>query len=94
MAYEAGWANYFRENHIEPLVLFYEDVVASTRDAVQRILEFLEVPSAHDLDIAPPTVQKQATQLSEEWTAAYLKLKEKQIAMETQLFTLKFGSVE
>ena len=57
-------------------------------------MEFLGVPFAHDFEIAPPTVQKQATQLSEEWTAAYLKLKENKIAMETQLFTLKFGSVE
>ena len=94
VAYEAGWANYFRENHIEPLILFYEDVVASTRDAARHILEFLGVPFAHDFEIAPPTVQKQATQLSEEWTAAYLKLKENKIAMETQLFMLKFGSVE
>ena len=77
VAHEEGWANYFRENHIEPLVLFYEDVVASNRDAAGRILEFLGVPFAHDFEIAPPTVQKQAIQLSEEWTAAYLELKEK-----------------
>jgi len=36
VAYEAGWANYFRENHIEPLILFYEDVVASNSDARSR----------------------------------------------------------
>jgi hypothetical protein len=40
-------------------------------------LEFLGVPFAHDFEIAPPTVQKQAIQLSEEWTATYLELKEK-----------------
>jgi LPS sulfotransferase NodH len=79
VASEAGWANYFRESHIEPLVLFYEDVVASNRDAVRRILEFLGVPFAHAFEIAPPTVQKQGTQMSEEWTAAYLKLKKNKI---------------
>ena len=55
----------------------FKDVVASNRDAAGRILEFLGVPFAHDFEIAPPTVQKQAIQLSEEWTAAYLELKEK-----------------
>ncbi len=75
VANEAGWANYFRENHIEPLVLFYEDVVASNRDAAERVLDFLGVPFPHAFEIAPPTVQKQGTQLSEEWAASYLKLK-------------------
>ena len=77
VAHEAGWANYFRENQIEPLVLFYEDVVASNRAAAGRILEFLGVPFPPDFEIAGLTVQKQATQISEEWTAAYLKLKRK-----------------
>jgi LPS sulfotransferase NodH len=76
-AHEASWANYFRENQIEPLILFYEDVVASHQAAAERILEFLGVPFPPDLEIARPTVQKQATQISEEWTAAYLKLKRK-----------------
>jgi trehalose 2-sulfotransferase len=75
-ANEADWANYFGENHIEPLVLFYEDVVASNRDTAGRVLAFLGVPFADSFEIAQPTVQKQSTQLSEEWTEAYLKLKE------------------
>jgi LPS sulfotransferase NodH len=73
---EVGWTNYFHENQIDPLVLFYEDVVASNRDAAGRVLEFLGVPFPPALEIAPPTVQKQGTQLSEEWAASYLKLKE------------------
>jgi LPS sulfotransferase NodH len=76
-AHEAGWANYFRENQIDPLVLFYEDVVASNRDAAERVLEFLGVPFPPDLEIPLPTVQKQATQISEEWAASYLKIKRK-----------------
>ena len=80
VAHEEGWANYFRENHIEPLVLFYEDVVASNRDAAGRVLDFLGAPFPHDFEIAPPTVQKQATQISEEWAASYLKLKKKKTA--------------
>ena len=74
-AHDDGWASYFRENQIEPLILFYEDVVASHRTAAERVLEFLELPFPPDLEIPPPAVEKQANQISEEWAASYLKLK-------------------
>ena len=74
-AHDDGWASYFRENQIEPLILFYEDVVASHRTAAERVLEFLELPFPPDLEIPPPAVEKQANQISREWAACYLKLK-------------------
>jgi LPS sulfotransferase NodH len=74
-AHDDGWANYFGENQIEPLILFYEDVVASHRTAAERVLEFLELPFPPDLEIPPPAVEKQANQISQEWAACYLKLK-------------------
>ena len=73
--HDKGWENYFRVNKIEPLVLFYEDVVASHRTAAERVLEFLGLPFAPDIEIPPPAVEKQATRISEEWAACYLKLK-------------------
>jgi LPS sulfotransferase NodH len=76
-AHDAGWENYFRENQIEPLVLFYEDVVASHRTAAERVLEFLQLPIPSGMEIPPPTVEKQATRISQEWTESYLKLKRK-----------------
>jgi len=76
-AHEAGWENYFRGNQIEPLVLFYEDVVASHRTAAERVLEFLQLPIPSAMEIPSPTVEKQATRISEEWTERYLKLKGK-----------------
>jgi trehalose 2-sulfotransferase len=74
-AHDDAWANYFRENQIEPLILFYEDVVASHRTAAERVVEFLELPFPPCLEIPPPAVEKQANQISEEWAACYLKLK-------------------
>jgi len=74
-AHDEGWANYFRESQIEPLVLFYEDIVASHRTAAERVLEFLELPFPSGMEIPPPTIEKQANQISEEWAASYLKLK-------------------
>ena len=74
-AHDEGWANYFRESQIEPLVLFYEDVVASHRDAAGRALEFLGLPFPPGMEIPPPAVEKQATRISEDWAARYLQLK-------------------
>jgi trehalose 2-sulfotransferase len=75
VAHDEGWANYFRENQIEPLVLFYEDVVASHRAAAERVLEFLNLPFSPGMEIPRPAVEKQATRISEDWAARYLKLK-------------------
>ncbi|HEX5315108.1 MAG TPA: Stf0 family sulfotransferase, partial [Candidatus Kapabacteria bacterium] len=74
-AHDEGWANYFRENQIEPLVVFYEDVVASHRAAAERVLEFLGLPFPPGMEIPPPAIEKQATRISKEWAASYLKLK-------------------
>ena len=74
-AHDECWANYFRENQIEPLVLFYEDVVASHRAAAERVLEFLNLPFSPGMEIQRPAVEKQATRVSEDWVARYLKLK-------------------
>jgi len=75
VAHDEGWADYFRENQIDPLILFYEDVVASHRAAAERVLEFLGLPFPMGTEIPPPAVEKQATRISEEWAACYLKLK-------------------
>jgi trehalose 2-sulfotransferase len=74
-AHDDGWSNYFRDNQIEPLILFYEDVVASHRAAAERVLEFLTLPFSPAMQIPRPAVEKQATRISEEWVARYLKLK-------------------
>jgi trehalose 2-sulfotransferase len=77
---EAGWANYFRENHIGPLVLFYEDIIASNHETAVRVLEFLGTPFPPTLETAAPTTQKQATSISREWAATYRKLKENKVS--------------
>jgi LPS sulfotransferase NodH len=74
---EQSWENYFRQNAIEPLVLFYEDVAQSNRAAAEGVLDFLGVPVPSNLELPPPTVEKQATAVSEEWAARYRELKAK-----------------
>jgi trehalose 2-sulfotransferase len=74
--HEAGWANYFRENHIEPLVLFYEDLVSCNRGSAEHVLQFLGLPAEAAAGVVPSTF-KQANEISEQWTAAYFKQKGK-----------------
>jgi len=75
-AHDQAWANYFRENQIQPLVLFYEDVVASHRVAAERVLESLRLRFPPDMEIPAPPIEKQANRISKEWAASYLKLKQ------------------
>ena len=85
-AHEAGWARYFRDNEIEPLVFFYEDVVASHRAAAENVLEFLNLPVPPGMEIPTPIVEKRSTQISKEWAASYLKLKREKKGKLTRLF--------
>lgn len=73
--HDAAWSNYFGENQIEPLTLFYEDVVVNNRGALQRVLEFLRVPLPAATEIAASGFEKQADELSARWIAAYLERK-------------------
>jgi LPS sulfotransferase NodH len=74
-AHEAGWANYFRENQIEPLVLFYEDIVVSHQTAAENVLKFLGLPLPPGMQVPRPPVEKQANETSKQWAAAYADLK-------------------
>ena len=74
--HDAAWANYFGENQIEPLTLFYEDLVANNRRAVECVLEFLRVRLSAAIEIVSPELEKQANEVSAQWTAAYLKAKD------------------
>jgi trehalose 2-sulfotransferase len=77
-AHEESWANHFRENRIKPLVLYYEDVVACHRVAAERVLKFLALPLPPRMEIPAPAIEKQANEISAQWTASYRKLKRKQ----------------
>jgi LPS sulfotransferase NodH len=43
--------------------------------AVETVLEFLRVPLPNDVKIVSSGLKKQANELSEQWTAAYLRRK-------------------
>jgi trehalose 2-sulfotransferase len=83
--HETAWANYFRENQIEPLTLFYEDVVASNHGAMEGVLQFLQVPLPADVKIVASGLEKQANELSQQWTVAYLQRKSHAVGKPAQI---------
>jgi LPS sulfotransferase NodH len=84
-AHEASWENYFGESQIDPLVIYYEDVVACHRTAAERVLDFLALPLPHGIEIPPPAIEKQANEISVQWAASYRKLKRKQTSKLRQI---------
>ena len=67
---------------IEPLVLFYEDVVASHRAPAERVVEFLGLPFLPGLEIPQRAIEKQSNQsLTNAWYLALGSKKRKQAGL-------------
>jgi hypothetical protein len=50
-------------------------VVANHRSTAQRVLQFLRVPLPAGMETIQMGLQKQANEISVQWTKAYLELK-------------------
>jgi LPS sulfotransferase NodH len=68
---EEGWEEYFRAAGADPLRIVYEQFMESPRDCLREVLELAGVPLPEGLAIAPPTLERQADELSEEWVRRY-----------------------
>jgi LPS sulfotransferase NodH len=67
----AGWERMFRERGIEPLRLWYEDVVASPDNAARQVADYLGVAVAPGAEVAVPPVVKQSAKGSEDWAERF-----------------------
>lgn len=63
----AAWEEMFRDLRIEPLRLWYEDVVAAPGEAAQRVADHLGIPLRPEAAIDVPMIERQAQADSEEW---------------------------
>jgi LPS sulfotransferase NodH len=68
---EADWEMLFQELRIEPLTLWYEDLVQDPEGAVRQVGEFLGVEIDPAAAITIPMVEKQAQEDSERWRERY-----------------------
>lgn len=66
------WSLYFARQPIPPLELWYEDVVADPRGAVQRIADAMQVAiDPNRIDLASST-RRQSNAINDEWRARFL----------------------
>ncbi|HEX4738195.1 MAG TPA: Stf0 family sulfotransferase [Allosphingosinicella sp.] len=72
----AGWERMFRERGIEPLRLWYEDVVARPEDATRQVTDYLGVTLVPGAEVAVPPVLKQSAAGSEDWGLRYERSKD------------------
>ena len=68
---EAGWDTYFADNHIDPFVCTYEELIADIPGTVRRVLAYLDVPDAKQRTVAEPDLVRQADATSARWIDQY-----------------------
>jgi trehalose 2-sulfotransferase len=67
---ERCWEQFFAACGAEPLRVTYEQVVASPHETVAAVLRHIDVDPA-GLELAPPTLRRQADELTDEWVRRY-----------------------
>ena len=77
---EAGWQSFFQANSIVPFKVVYEELVKTYEEIALRILDFFGIFYPKNLVLAERRMQKQATDLNEEWVEKYRAIKQKRIA--------------
>ena len=68
---EADWELLLKELSIEPLTLWYEDVIEEPGESVTRVADFIGVTLDPAASVAIPTVEKQAEEDSRRWKERY-----------------------
>ena len=68
---EADWDLLFKDVGVEPLTLWYEDVLADPKAAVRAVAALLEVELDPAAVIAVPPIEKQSEQDSKLWAERY-----------------------
>jgi LPS sulfotransferase NodH len=70
ISFDNAWAHFFRENQIEPQIVYYEDLAANYESTIRKMIAFLGLDVAH-LQIRPSQHKKAADQVSFEWIARF-----------------------
>jgi LPS sulfotransferase NodH len=73
---DAKWQACFKDNHIEPLIIHYEDLVSDRPGTIINILKWLEVPEADAVHIPAPRLKRQSNARNEEWLKRYETVKD------------------
>ena len=72
---EYRWDRFFSDHGIQPLTLFYENFMGDFGRAVREVLDYLEIEHPKDVSMGPPPLEKQSSDVNDEWVERYLKWK-------------------
>jgi trehalose 2-sulfotransferase len=73
--FESSWRRHFQRVGVEPFEVAYEDLAAGYERTVLAILGYLDLPISEGLKVAPPRLEKQADDVTEEWVDRYKRQK-------------------
>ena len=62
---ELAWLNFFNRRDIQPLEIYYEDLVENYHETLMKVVEYLGVKLPDNFQFPPPTLEKQADETSE-----------------------------
>ena len=72
---ETAWQEMFRDLKIEPLQLWYEEIITAPDEAVRQIAQHLGVDLIPDAAITVPAIVKQAETDAREWRERFTRAK-------------------
>jgi len=64
---EAAWDSLYANSGIQPLVLWYEDVVGRPDEAVEAVAEYVEVTLDSSATVSVPEIRRQSREDAERW---------------------------
>ena len=72
--WDGVWRSYFDATGIEPVVIWYEDMLSDFRATVDRILDALGVETPDRVPTSNPGFRQQADEISEAWVTRFKRL--------------------
>jgi LPS sulfotransferase NodH len=72
--HDAMWRDFFDHNAIQPLELFYEDVLHDRRAQLQRIADFLQIPGLAARDSGDAQYRQQSEALNDLWVERFERI--------------------
>jgi len=69
------WLQFFAENDITPLTVYYEDLAADYTGKIVSVLNWLGVSDASNVNIPVPRLKRQSNTDTENWLERYLAVK-------------------
>lgn len=76
MIREAAIAEFFAEEGIVPLTIFYEDFALQYEETVMKVLEYLELP-VENITVSPPAFERIVDDIAEQWVQRFRKERQK-----------------